>query len=80
MSKKFVIIDGNSLINRAYFGIKPPMITKEGLHTTGVYGFLNMLAKFKKEYKLVEHKMMAISGVETTLPKFEVKFIPWLAT
>ena len=51
MSKKFVIIDGNSLINRAYFGIKPPMITKEGLHTTGVYGFLNMLAKFKKEYK-----------------------------
>ena len=51
MSKKFVIIDGNSLINRAYFGIKPPMITKEGLHTTGVYGFLNMLAKFKKEYR-----------------------------
>lgn len=51
MSKKFLIIDGNSLINRAYFGIKPPMITKEGIHTTGVYGFLNMLAKFKKEYK-----------------------------
>ena len=48
MSKKFVIIDGNSLINRAYFGIKPPMITKEGLHTTGVYGFLNMLENLKR--------------------------------
>lgn len=44
-SNRFVVIDGNSLINRAYFAIQRPMITKEGLYTQGVYGFLNMLQK-----------------------------------
>lgn len=44
-SNRFVVIDGNSLINRAYFAIQRPMITKEGLYTQGVYGFLNMMQK-----------------------------------
>ncbi|PKM85796.1 MAG: DNA polymerase I [Firmicutes bacterium HGW-Firmicutes-11] len=44
-SNRLVVIDGNSLINRAYFAIQRPMITKEGLYTQGVYGFLNMMQK-----------------------------------
>jgi len=46
-----VIIDGNSLINRAYYAMQRPMITKGGLYTQGVYGFLNMLNKIIKDYE-----------------------------
>ena len=45
-----VIIDGNSLINRAYYAMQRPMITKDGMYTQGIYGFLNMLEKIKKDY------------------------------
>lgn len=48
---RIVIIDGNSLINRAYYAIQRPMITKEGLYTHAVYGFLNMLGKIKTDYE-----------------------------
>lgn len=51
MEERIVIIDGNSLINRAYYAIQRPMITKEGLYTHGVYGFLNMLTKIEKDYE-----------------------------
>lgn len=49
--KRIVIIDGNSLINRAYYAIQRPMITKEGLYTQAVYGFLNMVNKIQKEHE-----------------------------
>ena len=48
---KLIIIDGNSLINRAYYAMQRPMITKNGLYTQGVYGFLNMLNKINTDYK-----------------------------
>lgn len=48
---KIIIIDGNSLINRAYYALQRPMITKSGLYTHGVYGFLNMLNKINTDYK-----------------------------
>lgn len=51
MNKTLVIIDGNSLINRAYYAMQRPMITKEGLYTHGVYGFINMLTKIEKDYE-----------------------------
>ncbi len=51
MSKKIVIIDGNSLINRAYYAVQRPMITKEGIYTQGIYGFLNMLQKIEGDYE-----------------------------
>lgn len=50
MKKTFVIIDGNSLINRAYYAVPKPMITKAGIYTHGIYGFINMLEKIKKDY------------------------------
>ena len=45
MSGKFVVIDGNSLMNRAYYAMQRPMITRDGVYTQGIYGFLNMLNK-----------------------------------
>ncbi|BEP29174.1 DNA polymerase I [Helicovermis profundi] len=44
MKDKVIIIDGNSLINRAFFAI-PSLSNKEGIPTNGMYGFLNMLFK-----------------------------------
>ena len=49
--KKIVIIDGNSLINRAYYAVQRPMITKEGIYTQGIYGFMNMLQKIQADYE-----------------------------
>lgn len=43
--KKFVIFDGNSVINRAFYGV-PLLSTKQGLYTNAVYGFLNILMKY----------------------------------
>ncbi len=51
MEERIVIIDGNSLVNRAYFAIQRPMMTKDGLYTQGVYGFLSMLQKIRKDYE-----------------------------
>ena len=42
--KKFLIIDGNSIINRAFYGIKL-LSTKDGMYTNGIYGFLNIMLK-----------------------------------
>ncbi|QAT42889.1 DNA polymerase I [Aminipila luticellarii] len=51
MEKRIIIIDGNSLINRAYYAMQRPMMTKDGLYTQGVYGFLNMLTKIENDYE-----------------------------
>ena len=42
MDRKIVLIDGNSIINRAFFGV-PPLTNEEGLHTNAIYGFLNIM-------------------------------------
>lgn len=51
MEKRIVIIDGNSLINRAFYAMQRPMITKDGVYTQGIYGFINMLQKIKTDYE-----------------------------
>ena len=51
MEKTIVIIDGNSLINRAYYAMQRPMMTSEGIYTQGIYGFINMLNKILKDYE-----------------------------
>lgn len=45
---KLLILDGNSIINRAFYGVKP-LTTREGLYTNAIYGFLNILEKMEKE-------------------------------
>ena len=45
---KLLILDGNSVINRAFFGVRP-LTTREGLYTHAIYGFLNILERMEKE-------------------------------
>ena len=51
MKETIVIIDGNSLINRAYYAMQRPMITKDGIYTQGIFGFINMLNKIIGDYE-----------------------------
>lgn len=50
MSKRFIIIDGSSLIHRAFHAL-PLLRTAGGLYTNAVYGFTTMLVKLLTEYK-----------------------------
>ena len=45
---KLLILDGNSVINRAFYGVKP-LTTREGLYTNAIFGFLNILDRMEKE-------------------------------
>ena len=48
INKKLVLIDGHSILNRAFFGL-PDLTNSEGVHTNAVYGFLNILFKILEE-------------------------------
>ena len=50
MSEKIVLIDGHSIINRAFYGV-PDLTNKDGLHTNGIFGFVNILFKILEEEK-----------------------------
>ncbi len=50
MSEKIVLIDGHSIINRAFYGV-PDLSNKDGLHTNGIFGFVNILFKILEEEK-----------------------------
>ena len=60
--EKLLIIDGNSILNRAYYGIRP-LTTKEGLYTHAVYGMTNIVNKhleaLKPEYAAVAFDLRA---------------------
>ena len=47
---KIVLIDGHSILNRAFYGL-PDLTNAEGLHTNAVYGFLNIMFKILEEEK-----------------------------
>lgn len=48
MDNKFVLIDGNSIMNRAFYGV-PELTNKDGFHTNAIYGFLNIMFKIMEE-------------------------------
>lgn len=50
MSEKLVLIDGHSILNRAFYGV-PDLSNAQGLHTNAVYGFLNIMFKILEEEK-----------------------------
>jgi DNA polymerase-1 len=50
MSEKIVLVDGHSIINRAFYGV-PDLTNKDGLHTNGIFGFVNILFKILDEEK-----------------------------
>ncbi|MBS6366520.1 MAG: DNA polymerase I [Clostridiales bacterium] len=45
---KLMILDGNSIINRAYYGVRP-LTTRDGQYTHAIFGFLNILEKLRQE-------------------------------
>ena len=48
MSSKIVLIDGHSILNRAFYGL-PDLTNAEGLHTNAIYGFLTICLNFWKK-------------------------------
>ena len=50
MEKTLIIIDGNSIVNRAFYAL-PDLTNKKGLHTNAIFGFTNMLFKLIDTYK-----------------------------
>ena len=50
MSEKIVLIDGHSILNRAFYGL-PDLTNSEGLHTNAIYGFLTIMFKILEEEK-----------------------------
>ncbi|MBO4809816.1 MAG: DNA polymerase I [Lachnospiraceae bacterium] len=65
MSERIVLIDGHSILNRAFYGV-PDLTTAAGLHTNAVYGFLNILFKLIDEEK-PEYLIVAF---DTSAPTF----------
>lgn len=53
MNNKVMVLDGNSILNRAFYGLQGPTLlsTRDGLYTNAVYGFLNILFKHMEEEK-----------------------------
>lgn len=68
--KNIVIIDGNSLINRAYYAIQRPMMTRDGIYTQGIYGFLSMLQKIRSDYN-PSHMLVAFDRKAPTFRHLE---------
>lgn len=50
MRKKLILIDGHSILNRAFYGV-PDLTNAEGIHTNALYGFLNIMFRFIDEEK-----------------------------
>ncbi|MGR6542955.1 DNA polymerase I [Paenibacillus tundrae] len=61
---KFILIDGNSIIYRAFFAM-PPLTNSKGLHTNAVYGFTTMLLRLLEEHKPT-HVMVAFDAGKVT--------------
>lgn len=50
MNKKSILIDGNSLVYRMFYGVRE-MSNSKGIPTNAIYGFVNVLVKIQNEYK-----------------------------
>ena len=61
---KLVLIDGHSILNRAFYGV-PDLTNAEGLHTNAVYGFLNIMLKILEEER-ADHLAVAFDLPEPT--------------
>ncbi len=60
--KKILVIDGNSIINRAYYGVRP-LVTKSGKYTNAIYGMIGIISKqlsaLKPDYAAVAFDLKA---------------------
>lgn len=48
--QRLILLDSNSLLNKAFYAIRTPLTTDEGVPTNAVYGYFNMLMKIIKDY------------------------------
>ena len=64
MNHKIVLIDGHSIVNRAFYGV-PNLTNSEGLHTNAIYGFLNIMFKILEE-EAPTHLIIAFDRSEPT--------------
>lgn len=48
---KLMVLDGNSIVNRAFYGVRTMLKTRDGLYTNAIFGFLNILTKLMDEEK-----------------------------
>jgi len=64
MNHKIVLIDGHSIVNRAFYGV-PDLTNSEGLHTNAIYGFLNIMFKILEE-EAPTHLIIAFDRSEPT--------------
>lgn len=64
MKNKLVLIDGHSILNRAFYGV-PQLTNSEGLHTNAVFGFLNIMFKILEEEE-ADHLAVAFDLPEPT--------------
>ena len=48
---KLMVLDGNSIVNRAFYGVRTMLQTRDGLYTNAIFGFLNILTRFLEEEK-----------------------------
>ena len=73
MSEKIVLIDGHSILNRAFYGV-PDLTNSEGLHTNAVYGFLNIMFKILEEEN---HAVGRVAGL-VALAAAVIWLLPWV--
>ncbi len=68
---KIVLIDGHSILNRAFYGV-PDLTNSEGMHTNAVYGFLNIMMKILDE----EHPDYLTVAFDVKAPTFRHEMYP----
>ncbi|MBR3257675.1 MAG: DNA polymerase I [Eggerthellaceae bacterium] len=71
MTRKVAVIDGNSLMHRAFHAVPPTMNAPDGTPTNAVFGFLSMLLKFID----MEHPDVLICAFDAGKPEFRLKVI-----
>ena len=72
--KKILVIDGNSIINRAYYGMRP-LTTKSGKTTHAVYGMINIISKqlsaLSPDYAVVAFDLKAPTFRHKLYPEYK---------
>ena len=71
MSDKIMLLDGHSLLNRAFYGL-PDLTNAEGKHTNAVLGFLNIMLRYVEEEKPT-HLLVAFDRKEPTFRHIKYK-------
>ena len=69
---KLMVLDGNSVINRAYYGVRA-LTTKDGFFTNAIYGFLNILETPRRG--TARRALRRVRSQGTDIPPFAIRRI-----